>query len=415
MVMWIILLNSFSYPITAVVIAYLNLPSTPINIGLKSIYFILSFVVLLLVSYKQRATIPKLALGILFFYAIYSIRLVFDISVRGIIFNSPFYVYSYFLGGTLTPILAITFAYRYINIYKLTKYSFYFILLANLLILYYLFAIGENGSFQEQISSRAQINSDSNEKAGVTGTLINPILISYFGGTLVVYSLNFILNRLVPRVNKILLFACILIGFSSLLLGASRGPFIGTMLMIVLSLGITFHIRRNKAVYLLKILSVAVIMGTVLYRPITNFLSTNNVSLLIRIEQFAQSRGKNKVEYRDVAFRSAFNDFLNSPIIGERYLGTFDNFYPHNIILEAFMATGIVGGFFFAIYFAFFIRSSFVILTSRRFESMQPFTIISILCFLLGLTSGGLFSNPDIFILSTVTTLLPLNKYNFKP
>ncbi|MDH3589548.1 MAG: hypothetical protein OEQ74_09105, partial [Gammaproteobacteria bacterium] len=42
--------------------------------------------------------------------------------------------------------------------------------------------------------------------------------------------------------------------------------------------------------------------------------------------------------------RTAWAEFLSSPLVGSGLEGHRVGFYPHNAIVEAFMATGIVGG-----------------------------------------------------------------------
>jgi O-antigen ligase len=47
---------------------------------------------------------------------------------------------------------------------------------------------------------------------------------------------------------------------------------------------------------------------------------------------------------RIIAFQGAFDQFLSSPLWGSSIEEKITGFYPHNVILEALMATGIVGG-----------------------------------------------------------------------
>ena len=50
------------------------------------------------------------------------------------------------------------------------------------------------------------------------------------------------------------------------------------------------------------------------------------------------------VDSRERMFASAWQQFLEKPILGSALLEETSGFYPHNLVLEAFMATGIIGG-----------------------------------------------------------------------
>lgn len=68
------------------------------------------------------------------------------------------------------------------------------------------------------------------------------------------------------------------------------------------------------------------------------------------IERIMSTINKGQSSGRDVIYADALNEFLNAPWIGNAFLvqsGLFTGFYPHNMIVEALMATGMVGGFFF--------------------------------------------------------------------
>ena len=47
---------------------------------------------------------------------------------------------------------------------------------------------------------------------------------------------------------------------------------------------------------------------------------------------------------REASFAGAFEQFLDNPLFGDSIVEKSTQFYPHNSILEALMATGLVGG-----------------------------------------------------------------------
>ena len=97
-VIWLIILLGFSFPISASLPIILNLgSSTPLNIFLRASYLTLSIILIFYVFYKQNKIEFSLPCFFLIcFWIIYLIRLIYDISYRGIVpsLYSPFYVYS---------------------------------------------------------------------------------------------------------------------------------------------------------------------------------------------------------------------------------------------------------------------------------------------------------------------------------
>ena len=405
LVLWLIICTCFSYPISAVIIAYFQVPSGPINISLKILYAIIACIIILLITIKNGLRFPKIILSGLFFFGIYSIRLLYDIFIEDVqvLLYSSSYVLSYYFGATLLPIIAIILGYKYLNVHKLSIFVFWTIVIANIFIIYYLLVLSDFGDLEKQLAMRAHIKTE-----GVKiGTLINPITIGYYGAALALFCINaFLIDLFSSRIIKLLLFPLLILGLTILLLGASRGPLLGFILVLVISLIAKFIMSKEKTIALGKF-SLFLILGySLFYGAISQLTKKYDIFLLYRVEKFFTDRDMGRKEVRDYSFESAWNDFLSSPIIGNQFVGTFDNFYPHNIFLEVLMATGVLGGIFFLLFFYRFSVNSFSLITQRRFTSYTPFVFTCLICFFLSATSGSIFGSPEIWILMTVTTLL---------
>lgn len=405
LVLWIIVLNCFSYPITAVIIAYFQVPSGLINIGLKIIYSILALVLIYIVTIKDGIKIPYTLIGGLCFFFIYSVRLIYDIGVEKVpvLFYSDTYILSYFFGATLLPIIAITFGYRYINVNKLTLFVFWALVIANFFLIYYLLVLSDFGDLEKQLARRAHIKTEGTS----IGTLINPITIGYYGATLSLFCINAILSDFFSsKTIKWMLYPLIAMGFIILLLGASRGPLLGFVLILFISLMAHFYRSTEKVLKIGKFIMYFAFGFLFLSGAINEIYKKYDIFLFYRVEKFFTDRDKGRKEVRDFSFESAWNDFLSSPFVGKQFVGTYDNFYPHNIFLEVLMATGIFGGVFFLIYFFKFSTSSIRLITKQRFKLYTPLVFTSFICFFLSVTSGSIFSSPEIWIMMTLTTLL---------
>ena len=138
-VIWLIILLGFSFPISASLPIILNLgSSTPLNIFLRASYLTLSIFLIFYVFYKQNKIEFSLPCFFLIcFWIIYLIRLIYDISYRGIVpsLYSPFYVYSISIGSIFIPVITIILCAKYIDFKKLVNLSYLIIIISNILIL----------------------------------------------------------------------------------------------------------------------------------------------------------------------------------------------------------------------------------------------------------------------------------------
>ncbi len=406
LVHWSILLSCFSYPITASAISYFNLPNTIVNIGLKIIFVILNLILIFITS-RKLAAYPRIVQLVLIFFSIYSIRvlvdtLIFDIQFAG---GDKFYVYSYFFGATFIPIIAIISGRKHFDYHKLIRQIHNIIFVANIAVLFAL-SISKTGLTEEILNTRATVYIIND--AGVRGSLINPIMISYFGGVLFSLSLSWLLLYNLDS-WKIRLYYIIGLGVGiyTLIIGASRGPFIFTALLSFITIGYFLYNQKKDFKYIWKILLLGIIVFFITNEYIIPLLGTKDLFIITRLTEFKANQASGKEEYRDLAFASAWQDFLDNPVFGKQFVGTFDNFYPHNVYLEILMATGLVGGFFFALITFQYLKQIFKILFSNGEPIQYQYLIIFIIPFFLSLTSGSLFAGGDSWILLTLFLLIP--------
>lgn len=402
---WVIVLSVFSYPITAVLILQLGLPGSTSNFIIRIILSFLYILLLFLSLLKGGKRWSLYLLPLITFLILYSFRLIFDVSIRGvqILGYSNFYVYSYYFGLTLLPCVAIIGARKFINFQHLISLCFYFLVVANILLIYQMLTQGENLSFVDILATRAQTIVE-----GENRTFINPIVVGFFGSNLSLFSISSLLIQKKKSLFLIILYAVgIGLGIVNLLLGASRGPFIVFVLLLLLVIYYYITHEQNKLRLSMRIISVSIIGFILVSRYVIPFISKTEIFLFSRLEAFFEGRGKGRKEVRDYAFEGAWNDFLSSPIIGRQYVGTYDNFYPHNIPLEVLMATGVIGFVIFSLILMIYLFSFIRLIGKEKESSIFIILIVGATSFLAGLTSGSIFFTPNfwIFILVSILTV----------
>lgn len=402
---WCFVLGAMIYPLTAILILELNLPNSISNIALKMVYLILYIILIFKNILKNKIKI-SLSFGFYFiFLSIYSVRLLYDISIRGIDFSSgnTFYVYAYFFGATFIPCLALTLSSHCINYRLFIRNAFIIVLLSNFFLLYYLLS-KDDKTYLELMAGRAFIESDKN--LGAVSSFVNPIIIGQTGAILVIFSTNMLVQR-IKKSSKLLFIGLMIIGFANVIISASRGPFLFMFFCILFSLIHYIYWQRKNLKKFLNSLLIFIIVLAISRTIILSLASKYDITLFQRFETFLESRKNAEKEERDYLFTSAVDQFISNPIIGDQYVLKDGNGYPHNIAIEVFMSTGIVGGLFFLITLLFMLYKIYKIWLIPNNRTIFILLNVAIFYFLCGLTSGSIFVNPEIWLSISLILILP--------
>jgi hypothetical protein len=399
--LWLILASAFYYPLSACAVVLFNLPSTVTNVMIRGLFALASVVLIIiyfLKKYRLKLTIPSVFLC--FFWMFYFSKIIFDIQ-SGVYFStySNLYVYTYIIGNILIPLTTLILWGRDIDCTHLADYAFYLFVLTSSTILITVVIVSGGLDFSIFLNrTQLQVGADDN-------VILNPIMIGFHGEALIIIALYKIL--LDNNVKYGLLFypIVLLIGFTLILLGASRGPFVGVFLSIIVLLAYKYSQSKGKLVIIIKGLLIVVSLFYLLKILIGDVISIDDFYMFQRLTQF-QEEGVGE-EYRTIAIRWAWNDFLKNPIIGNHFVNSYDNFYPHNVFVELFMATGLVGFFLFlGFYHKVVIKYVLIVKTTKKdFFLLLIYTPIA----LLGFTSGSLFQSNDFWLFTVLVALKPFN------
>jgi hypothetical protein len=400
-------LGTFSYPITAVLILALSLPTSISNIILKLLYSIIYLYIIYYSVKRIKIRINLFALPLLLFFLVYSIRLIVDVSFRDIVFasGSKFYVYSYYFGATVLPCIMLILSNSFLDPKKIYDSLFYTAILSNLLLFWYIFSSGTS-SYLEMLAGRSEIISDSD--IGTDGVFINPIQISLSGALLAIISIvKLFFNKNLTIFTIILLIVFFVLGIYNLFIGASRGPLIGFIIGVLFMFSIKLYASPRNLQFFRNFLSIMlfITLGIFFIKQLQN---TIDIFLLERIEIFIDNIFTSTKEDRNYLYDEAILLFLDSPIFGNQYV-TKDGGYPHNLLVEVPMSTGLIGTIIFIVLLmAVIIRILIMYLSKVNFTEMVGIYSVAIIVLFLGLTSGSIFVNPEIWICTTLILILPV-------
>ena len=223
----------------------------------------------------------------------------------------------------------------------------------------------------------------------------DPIIISYNGALLIgICAIRLITDREYQRKRK--LFVGCLFGAIPFLIGGSRGPILSLILPLAFAMLYYNDLKIKFSFFLYIILAVFTLS------LLAQWLGSLSFERLFNLQKDL-AEGTGEVIRLEIWFTS-INQFLNSPIWGDS-IQKHGGSYPHNLILEVLMSTGIIG---FIPYFILLLiglkRSVSLIKIKPSLSWIFIFFFISLL---MGMLSGNLSS--DIYYWSSLALVYSVN------
>lgn len=183
-----------------------------------------------------------------------------------------------------------------------------------------------------------QADGTQNETGRLALNSLNPISAGHLGASLVILSGWYWWTEKEPISSlKAASLLGMLAGLYLLISSASRGPLIAFLSVIVIVM-LTMRIRR-----FIKITAFASLITAPILPIVLRLVELDTLVLVARIA--ASTGGEDmSVASRQDSFAGAWNQFISNPLLGDFLDERSTGFYPHNLVLEAFMSTGLIGG-----------------------------------------------------------------------
>jgi len=397
----------FGYPILTVITLFLGIQSTALSITYRFVFLALGvFLIGASIMANRGLRFVKSGLPFLFFWMLYGVILINDISIEGIRMGNrpPAYLYSFAFGSSMMSYVTVfvcgrfmVFDDKFLN--KILKT----VVFANVIIALYLLKTG--GLSVEALAYRASIDTE-------TGNVLNPITIGQYGVFgMIVSTVYLLFAKKKTAFLRILSLGGIGLGIGNTLLGASRGPILVGAILLLLTVYFFYSYRRLTRALIVKSWAVflSLIAGFLVF--VIPFLSSINISVFQRLGKMFEQKSRGEKEIRDYEWESAIRQFLDHPVLGDKYINDFDNFYPHNVYLEVLMSTGIVGGvmFFTGLSVVFF--NAFIVFHSKS-AVRYTVVIIVIAILLFRVTSGALHQAADFWAALALITCCGISSFS---
>lgn len=372
--------------------------SRSVTVPYRAFFLLIMLIVIVLNIKRTVRPFPIPLTGLIVYWILLIIRMINDLYITNQVYVKDISQHWLYVFGICLPILFATLkSYKHINLEKALYWiwiSLSYILLTSLFANQLLFA--ESGIVDRQNANIA-INTISYGHLGVMGIYI---------------SLFLLINKKTNLLFKILLVLITVIAIYSVLRAGSRGPFVGLLIVLF------FWIFARGKNFILGVF-IALFLAILVFVFMENILNLiGNIAPLMENRLRYTLQGDNSG--RDELYKTALKAFYQNPILGKQYAipdpGGTPN-YPHNIMLDAIMALGILGGIImFYILFAG-LKSCYV-----NIHSNNPNFWISLLLvhqITANLFSGTFYQDPLLTMLLayhfTLHTVKDKNQFIMKP
>lgn len=324
-------------------------------------------------------------------------RLVFDLGILGV--QAPRAADDYLLitvGACLIPMLAMSAKPRVRTLERAWMFSTVLCALASLAVAWLLLS----GGVREWALRLAT-------------DVLNPITIGYLGASLVVLVVSPPPRlRGVSRVwrvsSPVVRVSLGTVGLVVAVASGSRGPLLALVLALLV-LG-ALSSRRTTSVWLRRgvgfvAATAAVIAGLAVMLALGQRIGAGV------LERFLWLGADDSTDYRQQAIAGALLQFGESPLLGSALLERSTSDYPHNLLVESLMATGLLGGVPLVVLLCFVARSVVVLIRDR--PEARWLGMLCMMQLVASMTSGSLFLS-DTFWTMSVATLSAASRRSFR-
>jgi len=230
-----------------------------------------------------------------------------------------------------------------------------------------------------------------------TGLAVSSLSTGYIASSVIVMSIYAMLRETRLRVMAVGV-AVIGVSLVPLALSASRGPVVALFVCIAAMLGAQVRLRYPLRVGVVVLLLAGLAPAAVSF---VRFSGSNIEARFQRIATWELAESNARMEY----WSAAWSQFLRQPLFGSGLEEKTTLMYPHNIVVESFMATGVIGGGAFTLMLIALVVQSLLLLRDRWVFSNAGWIPLLFLHYAtMGMFSGAIYTNV-MFWVFTVATL----------
>ncbi|MFL2545889.1 MAG: O-antigen ligase family protein [Candidatus Rariloculaceae bacterium] len=233
---------------------------------------------------------------------------------------------------------------------------------------------------------------------------LNPISLGQLGVTLSLLSgWGIVYREDLSRNQALLYFMFFWLGVITMSLAGSRGPFAcliaGQLFLGLIALQRTGGLRRFGSF----------VIPLVLFGIVALVLFGDSIVLLLRLFDILSLDTASSI--RVELSQRAWVEFAANPLLGVAIEDRAFRLYPHNLVLEAFLATGLFGGLLLVIIMLFSVVHALRLALSGSVASW--ISVLYIQYFVSGMFSGALYGASDFWVLMAALFCSDPSRYSY--
>ncbi|MER8421480.1 O-antigen ligase family protein [Mesorhizobium sp. M1329] len=381
----------FGFPLLAAMMEFVSPGNASVSIIFRGFVLVLSILVIWGGSRFRKSVNLNIDVALfLAFWIVYFVRILNDTVLQDILLGRPRWFYwVWAFGVCFAPAFALILPRQWVKFDALGVVLLYAGAICSVLIL-------AKGNFDFVTSS-----GDVVDGGRLNVSALNPIFVGHAGASTCLLGAWMFLKAYLRGSNwmsKGVAVLAIVAGAIVLVKADSRGPLAA---LLVVSLFCIASLRTSKLIVasLFAISAGIVLMQMgVIDSQLLDSLGLSRVSASFSDELDISAR------QRQVSAHSAYNQFLESPIVGDALEERTTLFYPHNVVIESLMATGILGGIPFIL---LLFRISFQCWRLLRAGDSNAWACLIFLQYLIGAQfSGSLYTSYTMWASLSMVSLL---------
>lgn len=408
LMLWTAVFIAVGYPIQASVPVMLQTLSTPINIFFRFCTLGFSFFCLFIIFFKKEPVkFPSISVPYLIFWVLYLARLFYDLVIVEIncaACKSPMDVFAFAIGQNLIPLLGIMVYSKYWNQKEVYGAVFKTVVVSAILLIL-LLVVFKKGSELMDFSQRTSLSSDAKEKNSTIGVSNLHLTGSYL---LLLTVFNICSFTVKNRFLRFAQFLGVPVGAFLIILSGSRSPVVISLIgLLYIFMTYALNNRRNtlNRFKLLAVSTVIVFSGILLVGLINAKDFVIYQRSLDTIEKLRS--GKNADEYRSSVNEASLKQFISSPVLGDKIVSDYDNFYPHNVYMEVLISLGIIGGILYALILVFGVSKFVHNLQSKRRVYLQGLGLLYMYNLFDSWIGNSLWGAPAVWLVPALFIFTP--------
>lgn len=360
-----------------------------ITIPIRGLMLLISLITIL-INLKSQSKFSFGIYSLFFYFFLIIIRLYYDLGIRTDIdtYRSDQTQMLLVFTSMLITTFSIFKSFRSINFeraFRLIYVGFAIILVVNFF------------NFQGFTAESVNVNEQ------VTTGIRNSIATGYTAAIFLLLSLVFYSDINRKWLTKALFVPVLIAAIFILLRAGSRGPFFSVFIGTI----VYFALRGKNIVIILMSGSILALLFIFFFENIIELVGEISPVMAFRLEYTMVEGDKPRLEY----FNAGLEGFLNNPLFGS-YAFVYTDYewyeYPHQMLIEAFMATGILGGL--ALAFVLLIVIKNIILTIRNKIAISWLALIALIYFIRAMTAGTIYFGDYAVILILMLMINPEKK-----